>query len=102
MPHTPSQCITVIWPRRTPNYRIWDRNMKKPVGAEERSSVLFDTVAIYLAFCEELLLMEELGIRVTDDGYTLLDDNARTVRCAMDWKDLPAFEDFLVKRLTGS
>jgi hypothetical protein len=57
-------------------------------------------VAVYLAFSEELLVMEKLGIRVTDDGYTVIDEDAKVVNCAMDWRDLPAFEDFLVKRLT--
>ncbi len=80
------------------NYRLWSRD--KAV-AEERSSVLFDTVAVYLAFSEELLAMERLGIRVTDEGYTVIDDGARPVRCATAWKDLAAFEDLLVRRLIG-
>jgi len=46
-------------------------------------------------------MMEKLGIRVTDDGYTVVDEGAKIIRCAMDWKDLPAFESFLVQRLTG-
>ena len=85
------------------NYRIWTRHSQwaREFDPETQSSVLFDTVAIYLAFSEELLVMERLGIRVTDDGYTVIDDDARTINCAMDWKDLPAFEDFLVQRLTG-
>jgi len=86
------------------NYRIWVQNSEwareAGLDAETRSSILFDTVAIYLAFSEELLVMEELGIRVTDDGYTVVDDNAKMINCATDWKDLPAFEDFLVRRLT--
>jgi inosine-uridine nucleoside N-ribohydrolase len=86
------------------NYRIWVENSKwaGELDVESESSVLFDTVAIYLAFSEELLAMESLGIRVTDDGYTVIDDGARTINCAMEWKDLPAFKDLLVQRLTGS
>jgi inosine-uridine nucleoside N-ribohydrolase len=79
------------------NYRVW---AKYSPESEYRSSTLFDTVAIYLAFSEELLVMEKLGIRVTDDGYTVIDEDAKVINCAMDWRDLPAFEDFLVKRLT--
>lgn len=79
------------------NYRIWANNSPE---YERRSSTLFDTVAIYLAFSEELLMMEKLGIRVTDDGYTVIDDNAKQINCAMKWKDLPAFEDLLLQRLT--
>jgi len=43
--------------------------------------------------------MERLGIRVTDDGYTRIDENAKVINCATEWKDLSAFEDFLVDRL---
>ena len=78
------------------NYRIWAKNSPE---SEQRSSTLFDTVAIYLAFSEELLVMEKLGIRVTDDGYTVVDENAKVINCAMDWRNLSAFEDFLMRRL---
>jgi len=47
----------------------------------------------------ELVKMEKLGVRVTDDGYTRIDENAKTINCATEWKDLGAFEDFLVDRL---
>lgn len=88
------------------NYRIWARNAAwaQGVAVAIESSVLFDTVAIYLAFSEELLVMEKLGIRVTDKGYTVVDEDdnsAKSINCAMDWRDLLAFEDFLVQRLTG-
>jgi inosine-uridine nucleoside N-ribohydrolase len=84
------------------NYRIWARNLPPSAGrldAEVQSSTLFDTVAIYLAFSEELVVMEELTIRVTDDGYTVVEEGAKEVNCAVDWRDLAAFEDLLVRRL---
>ncbi|MDJ0636189.1 MAG: hypothetical protein QNJ34_23610, partial [Xenococcaceae cyanobacterium MO_188.B29] len=37
------------------------------------SSTLFDTVAVYLALSEEYVEIEKLGIRVTDEGFTLID-----------------------------
>ena len=87
------------------NYRIWGRTITwqdrwgpKP-DPESISSVLFDTVAIYLAFGDDLLEMEELGVRVSDSGHTVIDAGARTIRCATRWRDLPAFEDLLVERL---
>ena len=64
------------------------------------SSTLFDTVAVYLAITEEFIEIEELGIRVTDDGYTIIDEEQPSIRCATAWKDFPAFEDWLVSRLT--
>ena len=79
------------------NYRVWDKYSPRSL---QQSSTLFDTVAVYLAFSDELLEMEEIGIRVTDDGFTVIDENAKVINCAMKWKDLSAFEDFLVKRLT--
>ncbi len=81
------------------NYRIW-LGEKKHVF-EETTSVLFDTVAVYLVFADALLNMEELGVRVTDDGMTLIDPAAKKMRCATSWKDLDAFGGFLVERLTG-
>jgi len=85
------------------NYRIWTRKSEwaRNFDPGKQSSVLFDTVAVYLAFAEELLEMEDLGIRVTDDGYTVIDETAKVIHCATDWKDLPAFENLLVQRLTG-
>jgi len=80
------------------NYRLWSIALKHP-DFETKSSILFDTVAIYLAFSEQFLVMEKLGIRVTDDGFTVIDDQAKKINCAMDWKNLSAFEDFLVNRL---
>ena len=81
------------------NYRAWSSG--DPKAPDERSSVLFDTVAVYLAFATELMVMERIGIRVADDGKTLIDPAAKSMNVATAWKDLGAFEDFLVARLTG-
>lgn len=97
------------------NYRAWYKqgilNSKKDLSEEEvnkrvnqqinsRSTTLFDTVGIYLGMTEKLVKMEKLGITVTDEGYTKIDKNAKVINCATEWKDLSAFEDFLVERLT--
>lgn len=76
------------------NYNIWAK------GQPNESSTLFDTVAVYLAFATDLTNIEKLNIRVADDGMTLIDPQAKTMNVATSWKDLPAFEDLLVKRLT--
>jgi inosine-uridine nucleoside N-ribohydrolase len=81
------------------NYRIWSGD--HPENANKESSILFDTVAAYLAFSQDLLKMEKLPIVVTVDGFTRIDDKGKVMNCAMEWKDLGAFEDLLVKRLTG-
>jgi inosine-uridine nucleoside N-ribohydrolase len=83
------------------NYRLWLEDFDRSADFEVKSSRLFDTVAVYLAFTEKLLVMENLKIRVTDDGYTVVDEDAKQMNVAVDWKDLPAFEKILVDRLTG-
>jgi len=40
-------------------------------------------------------------IRVTDDGTGMIDAAAKKMQVATEWKDLGAYEDFLVQRLTG-
>jgi len=45
--------------------------------------------------------MERLGVRVTEDGNTVIDDRAKKIHCATGWKDLAAFEDLLVERILG-
>jgi len=85
------------------NYKIWLKSIDKNwlETFETRSSILFDTVAVYLAFSDDLLVMEDLGVRVTDDGYTIIDEESKTIHCAVEWKDLSAFENLIVERLTG-
>ena len=75
-------------------------NRKVNQKLHSSSSTLFDTVAIYLAMSTELVKMEKLGIKVTNDGHTKMDEEAKEVNCATEWKSLGAFENFLVERLT--
>lgn len=86
------------------SYRRWAPNVPwaRRLDPERGSSILYDTVAVYLAFSEETLALEPLGIRVTPEGYTRIDPQARLVRCATGWTDLPAFEDLLAERLTSA
>ncbi|MBN2313861.1 MAG: nucleoside hydrolase [Sedimentisphaerales bacterium] len=82
------------------NFIGTELNRKINQKLQSSSTTLFDTVAVYLAMSTDLVRMEELGITVTDDGYTKIDDNAKVIHCATEWKDLGAFENFLVERLT--
>ena len=84
------------------NYRLWEKARDRPPESVSASSVLFDTVAVYLAFAEDWLSLENLPVRVSDDGYTRVEPGARTVRCATEWKNQDAFEEFLVDRLVGT
>jgi inosine-uridine nucleoside N-ribohydrolase len=97
------------------NYRVWYRqgilNQHKDLSEAEinkrvdqklnsSSTTLYDTVGVYLAMSTDLVKMEKLPIRVTDDGYTRIEQGTKMINCATEWKDLGAFEDLLVDRLT--
>ncbi|MHB8522813.1 MAG: nucleoside hydrolase [Limisphaerales bacterium] len=84
------------------NYRLWSRSNNHPADAENHSSVLFDTVAVYLAFSRALCKMERLGIRVMDDGFTVTDGRAKRMQVATAWKSLDGYRDFLANRLLGA
>lgn len=70
-------------------------------NVDVESSVLFDTVAVYLAYANSLCTLEALPIEVTDDGVTRIDSGgkANKVACAVQWKDLDGFHSHLVERL---
>ena len=79
------------------NYRIWSW-----AGDQfpKRSSILFDTVAVHLAFSEKWLRMEEIKVLVDDAGFTRVNPEGHLMHVAIDWEDMGGFEDFLVERLT--
>jgi inosine-uridine nucleoside N-ribohydrolase len=87
------------------NYKVWLPRapyMDPATDPTKISSTLFDTVAVYLAAEQDLFEMQDLPLRVTNDGYTVIDeDNGRNVHCAIGWKDLPAFEKKLTEILLG-
>lgn len=84
------------------NYRAWAEVLGRPELAERRSTTLFDTVAVYLAFAQDLLEMETIRLAVRDDGLTYEAADGRPVNTALGWRDLPAFRQDLVRRLTWS
>lgn len=87
------------------NYKVWlpgASYMDPETDPTRISSTLFDTVAVYLAAEQDLVEMQDLPLRVTDEGYTVIDEsNGRMVHCATAWKDLPAFEKRLTDILLG-
>ena len=88
------------------NYRIWlplAPFIKPGTDPGLMSTTLFDTVAVHAAYTQEFMVMEDLPLRVTDDGYTVVDSrNGRIVHCATKWQDIQAFKDRLTDTLLGS
>ena len=88
------------------NYRLWCRTkdwcVKDTEHVTAKSTTLFDTVAVYLAVSRDLVAIERLGVKVKDDGFTVIDEGGKAVDCAMAWKDMGAFEDLLASRIAGA
>lgn len=99
-------CQTVGAKALMENYRVWtatqEKRGQKMPDPSKQSSTLFDTVAVYLGYSEDLVEMETVNLVVTDDGFTRIDDQGAPVRCALSWKDLDAFEEQLTERITRS
>ena len=72
----------------------------KKMDPQIQSSILYDCVAIYMAFSNDGLVYEKLPITITEDGKTLIDDDGSVVNCATSWSDIEAFYSFLSARLT--
>jgi inosine-uridine nucleoside N-ribohydrolase len=67
-----------------------------------RSTTLFDCVAVYLAFSEDLVETETIAYAVTDDGFTRRTaDGPLKARVAIRWKNRDGFEALLAGRLLG-
>ena len=76
---------------------------KATVAELTASTVLFDTVAVYLANpgSKPLLKLETLPIVVTDDGFTRVNANGRLIQVATAWEDLDGYYDLLVRTLVA-
>lgn len=84
------------------NYRLWRKTNGLP-DACEGSSILYDTVAIHLASSTEFIEMKQMNISVTDDGFTVEDNqNGREVEVALAWKDIEGYKRFLSDTLKGA
>jgi inosine-uridine nucleoside N-ribohydrolase len=65
-----------------------------------RSTLLYDCVAVYLAYSEELAEIETVSFDVTSDGYTRRSPQGPfKARVALRWKNLDGFEAQLAGRL---
>jgi hypothetical protein len=57
--------------------------------------VLFDTVAIHLAYSHDFLEMQEMKLVVDDDGFLRESPDGKTVNVARYWRDLPGYSQML-------
>lgn len=82
------------------NYRTWAKN-NKVADPDLSSTTLFDTVAVYLAFADDLCEMCDIHLRVDDKGFTVPDSKGKLTHVAIKWKNLDAFRKLLADRLAN-
>ncbi|HOK03800.1 MAG TPA: nucleoside hydrolase [Victivallales bacterium] len=80
------------------NYMIWSRGVNN-TDPQTHSSVLFDTVAVFLAFSTKWLKMKKMQISVDDKGFTIEDKSGIPANVAMEWLGLEEYKKWLVERL---
>lgn len=83
------------------NYRIWAQRVDwMTVDYEEqKTSVLFDNVAVFMAYSEAYLGWETFPIKVRHDGLTERADKGTPVRVAMHWTDIEGFKEHITQRI---
>lgn len=83
------------------NYRIWAQrvNWMKVDFEEERTSTLFDNVAVAMAYTDAFWEFEEVPLHCCDDGMTVRQDGAKPITMAMRWKDYSGFQQHVAERL---
>ncbi len=74
------------------NYKDWTL-CDEPDSVEflTKSSKLYDTVAVHLAYTHEFLEMQTMNLRIDDEGFMRISDCGRPVDVALRWKDEEAF-----------
>nr|MDO8114160.1 nucleoside hydrolase [Candidatus Sigynarchaeota archaeon] len=82
------------------NYETWNFARGYTTKPDE-TSVLFDTVAVYLAISEDLVNMAQLNIIVNKKGFMKIRGDGKACRCALSWKDFDRYKAWLVERLTS-
>ncbi|MFA6929780.1 MAG: nucleoside hydrolase [Lentisphaeria bacterium] len=82
------------------HYDCW-RRYHKIDKSLQRSSILFDTVAVHLACSTEFLQMNDMHLAVDDKGYLVESLEAPLSHVATGWTDLPGYRKFLLKTMCG-
>jgi inosine-uridine nucleoside N-ribohydrolase len=83
-------------------YRSWNAKQTKYARDITRSSsILWDTIAIYLAFDDKFCRMRDIRLRVTDEGITKPAEDGKLTHVAIEWKDLDAFYKLLAQRIAN-
>lgn len=84
------------------SYRVWEPTFEwGDFDVDRESSVLFDALAVALAYDETLCATPTLELVVTDDGFTRRDEGGNPTRVCLEWTpgSRERLQDDLVERL---
>lgn len=87
------------------NYCVWAPRAPwmNEMFFTERSSTLFDDVAVLMAYSQDYLKYETIQFSVDNDGLTRRDpQGAYRAKVATSWSDLAGFQSFLTQRLLST
>jgi len=83
-------------------YHAW--NQKQTTHRQDiarTSSILWDTLAIYLAVDDEFCHLRDIRLSVTDEGITKPTPDGKLTHVAIEWKDLDSFHKLLAERIAN-
>jgi inosine-uridine nucleoside N-ribohydrolase len=83
------------------NYEVWafKSGQLKKITELHESSVLFDTVAIYLAISQDFVKIEKISLKISSSGQMEISESGKICHCAIEWQNIPGFYHWLVQRL---
>jgi inosine-uridine nucleoside N-ribohydrolase len=90
------------WHRRNAGWDVEVFDVEAYCNPDERTSILFDTLPVYLAYGHGYVDVEELPLGVDDQGLVKEVPNGRPTRVAITWRDLDGYLDHLTQRLLAA
>lgn len=82
------------------SYKKWLDRWHSIEQFEAESSILYDTVAVHLAFTGRYVIFDNLNLIVDDKGFLRNAPSGKPVRVAMDWSNVQQFKADLVDIIT--
>jgi inosine-uridine nucleoside N-ribohydrolase len=83
-------------------YHDWNRKQTEHRQDIARtSSILWDTLAVCLAFNDKFCRLRDIRLSVTDEGVTKPTPDGKLTHVAIEWKDLDSFHKLLAGRIAN-
>lgn len=81
-------------------YKKWLIFHKSSEHYETESSILYDTVAIHLAFTDKYVIFDDMNLVVDDVGFLRKESWGKSIRVALTWSNIGQYKAELVEILT--